>query len=183
MGNLHSTDLPKTQSIFRYTHGQRMPQVIATLDIKTLQHTTWSLSVHGRVPGAQYPFCVTSFCGHLASAHGPLTRYVKLQVLHSPGTFSLPPRVSDPDKHQGTCVCRDACLDRSLMASFKVGSGKNIPGIPGVCATRNFTYLVRGPFTYNIRLSPLISMSEAFSTKNATIFSASDWISCIISSA
>ena len=36
-----------------------------------------------------------------------LTRYVKLRVAHAPGmsgTFSPPPRVSDPDMHHGTCV-------------------------------------------------------------------------------
>ena len=38
--------------------------------------------------------------------------------------------VSDPDMHFGT---------------FGVGGRENIPGIPGACATRNFTYLVRGP--------------------------------------
>ena len=35
---------------------------------------------------------------------GPLARYVKLRVAHAPGmpgTFSLPPRVSDPDMHHG----------------------------------------------------------------------------------
>ena len=35
--------------------------------------------------------------------HGPLIRYGKLQVAHAsgkPGTFSLPPRVSDPDMHR-----------------------------------------------------------------------------------
>ena len=45
--------------------------------------------------------------------HGPLTRYVKLRVAHAPGmpgTFSPPPRNSDPDMHHGTC--RDACWDR-----------------------------------------------------------------------
>ena len=39
--------------------------------------------------------------------HGPLTRYVKLRFVHAPGmpgTFSSPPRVSDPDMHHGTCV-------------------------------------------------------------------------------
>ena len=39
--------------------------------------------------------------------HGPLVRYVKLRVTHAPGmsgTFSPPPRVSDPDMHHGTCV-------------------------------------------------------------------------------
>ena len=28
---------------------------------------------------------------------------------------------------------------------LKLGGGENVPGIPGACATRNFTYLVRGP--------------------------------------
>ena len=35
-----------------------------------------------------------------------LLRYVKLRVVHAPGmpgTFSQPPRVSDPNMHQGTC--------------------------------------------------------------------------------
>ena len=38
---------------------------------------------------------------------GPLTTYVKLRVMHAPGmpgTFSPPPRVSDPGMHHGTCV-------------------------------------------------------------------------------
>ena len=32
-----------------------------------------------------------------------------------------------------------------LAVSFEVSGGENIPGIPGQCATRNCTYLVRGP--------------------------------------
>ena len=39
--------------------------------------------------------------------NGPLTRYAKLGVAHAlgmSGTFSPPPRVSDPDMHHGTCV-------------------------------------------------------------------------------
>ena len=39
--------------------------------------------------------------------HGPLTRYVKLRVAHAQGmsgTFSPPPRVSDPDMNHGTCA-------------------------------------------------------------------------------
>ena len=39
--------------------------------------------------------------------HGPPVKYVKLRAAHAPGmpgTFSLPPRVSDPDMHNGTCV-------------------------------------------------------------------------------
>ena len=43
-------------------------------------------------------------------------------------------------------TCRDAWRDRSLAVSFVFGSGKNVPGIPGACATHNFAYLVRGPY-------------------------------------
>ena len=38
--------------------------------------------------------------------HVPLTRYAKLHVAHAPrmpGTFSPPPRASDPDMHRDTC--------------------------------------------------------------------------------
>ena len=43
--------------------------------------------------------------------------------------------------------CRDACRDRLQAVSFEVSGGENVPGIPGACATRNFTYLVRGPWS------------------------------------
>ena len=41
-------------------------------------------------------------------------------------------------------TCRDTCRDRWLAVSFDVSGGENAYGIPGACATRNFTYLVRG---------------------------------------
>ena len=31
------------------------------------------------------------------------------------------------------------------MFFLEVGGGENVPGIPGACTTRTFTYLVRGP--------------------------------------
>ena len=55
-------------------------------------------------------------------AHGPLTRYVKLQVTHAPrmpGTFYPPPWVSDPDMHRDTCVTRVSwCMLGSLSSGF-----------------------------------------------------------------
>ena len=85
---------------------------------------------------------------------GPLTRYVKLQVAHAPempGTFSPPPiskgkpLVSDPFMHHDTCVTHVPwCLSGSLTR----GDGENVPGIPGACATRNVTHLVRDPCTF-----------------------------------
>ena len=71
--------------------------------------------------------------------HEPLARYVKLRVAHAPGmpeTSSPPPRVSDPDMSW--------CILGSLTKGF-LGGGENVCGIPGACATRNFTHLARGP--------------------------------------
>ena len=54
--------------------------------------------------------------------HCPLTRYVNLRVAHAPGmrgTFSPPPRFSDPDMHHGTCVTHVPwCMRESLTSSF-----------------------------------------------------------------
>ena len=59
-------------------------------------------------------------------------------------------------RHRGfaipTCItarasrtCRGARRVRLLAVSFEVGGGENVPDIPGACATRNVTYLERGP--------------------------------------
>ena len=57
-----------------------------------------------------------------ATANGPLIRHVKVRVAHAPGmpgTFSLPPRVSDPDMHHGPCVTHVAwCMPGSLSCGF-----------------------------------------------------------------
>ena len=45
--------------------------------------------------------------------------------------------VSDPSMHFGTC----------MSGSLTPGGGENVPGIPGVCAIRNFRHLARGPFS------------------------------------
>ena len=52
------------------------------------------------------------------------------------------PLVSDPDMPHGTCVTH---VPWCMAGSLTSGDGENVPGIPGACATRNFTYLVRGP--------------------------------------
>ena len=50
--------------------------------------------------------------------------------------------VSDPGMHHGTCVTHVPwCMSGSLILGF----GENVPAIPVACATRNFTYLARGP--------------------------------------
>ena len=48
------------------------------------------------------------------------------------------PIVRDPGMHDGMCVTH-------VSGSLTRGDGENVPGIPGTCATRNFTYLARGP--------------------------------------
>ena len=54
------------------------------------------------------------------------------------------PLVSDPAMHHGTCVTHVPwCMSGSLTS----GGGEIVPGIPGACATRNFTYLARGPLS------------------------------------
>ena len=70
------------------------------------------------------------------------SRYVKLRFAGAPGMFSRKPLVNDPGMHHGTCVTHEPwCMSGSLTRS----GGENVPGILGACATRNFTYLVRGP--------------------------------------
>ena len=59
---------------------------------------------------------------HKHILHGPLARYGKLRVAHAPGmpgTFSPPPRFSDPDMHLGTCMTHVAwCMPGSLTSGF-----------------------------------------------------------------
>ena len=51
--------------------------------------------------------------------------------------------VSDPGMNHDTCVTHVPwCMSGSLTR----GGEENAPGIPGACATRNFTYLARGPW-------------------------------------
>ena len=50
------------------------------------------------------------------------------------------------------------------MASFEVGGGENIPGIPGVCATRNFTYLHYCDIIMGTMASQITSLTIVYST-------------------
>ena len=52
------------------------------------------------------------------------------------------PLVNDPGLHHVTCVTHVPwCMSRSLTR----GVWENVSDIPGACATRNFTYLVKSP--------------------------------------
>ena len=65
--------------------------------------------------------------------------------------FQRKPLVSDPGMHHGTCVMH---VPWCMSGSLTLGGGKNVPGIPGACATRNFTYLARGPWRWGRIISP-----------------------------
>ena len=86
----------------------------------------------------------------LRQEHGPLPRYVKLRVAHAPGmpvTFSLPPWVSDPDMHHGTCVTHVPwCIPGSLTSGFflRRWQGKRSRHSRHM-RNPQITYLVRGP--------------------------------------
>ena len=68
---------------------------------------------------------------------------------------------------------RDACLDRWLAVSFEIGGGENVPGIPGACATRNFTY-ARGPWHYWLIWHYLIRVKYNKVTPCACFFNNTD---------
>ena len=71
------------------------------------------------------------------------------------------PLISDPGMHQGTCV---TYVPWCMSGSQTSGGGKNVPGIPGACATRNFAYLERGQW-HGHTLSftgPMCGKSSAF---------------------
>ena len=51
------------------------------------------------------------------------------------------PLVKDPVMHHGTCVTH---VPWCMSGSLSRGCRKNVHGIHGACATRNFTYLARG---------------------------------------
>ena len=93
--------------------------------------------------------------------NGPLDRYAKLWVVHAlrmPGTFSPPPRDSDPNMHHGTCVTHVPwCMPGSLTnISFEVGGGENVPGIPGACAIRNFNVSGKRPMFLTSNQGPFL---------------------------
>ena len=54
------------------------------------------------------------------------------------------PVVSDPCMHHGNSGTH---VPRCMSGSLTRGGGENVPGIPGACATHNFAYQVRGPYS------------------------------------
>ena len=109
-----------------------------------------------------------------------ITKYIQLEVYHTvkwasyhirkiaggacagnAGNLSPPtglqrkPLVSDPGMPHGSCVTH---VPWCMSGSLTPGGGENVPGILGACATRNFTYLARGP-CYSLWATPPITSS------------------------
>ena len=88
----------------------------------------------------------------IAGAHAP----------GMPGTF-FPTTAGKQSRHASRHV-RDA---RAVMhagtanSRFPLNSaaGENVPGIPGACTTRDFTYLVRGPWSKQI-YAPILPVGK-----------------------
>ena len=82
------------------------------------------------------------------------------------GMFSPPPWVSDPDMHNNTCMTHMPwCMPGSLTNGFLWSWWReNIPGIPSVCATRNFTYLHYCDIIMGTMASQITSLTIVYST-------------------
>ena len=49
------------------------------------------------------------------------------------------------------CACVGRAGNICMSGSLNHRGGENVPGIPGACATRNFTHLVKGPLPESMR--------------------------------
>ena len=92
------------------------------------------------------------------------------------------PPFSDPGPHHSTCIKH---LPWCMPGSLTRGGGENVAGIPGACATHNFTYLVRGPFakTYLHRRSK-VSVQAAYGNISTvalkTWLISNDWMTIML---
>ena len=71
------------------------------------------------------------------------------------------PLVNDPGMHHGICVTH---VPWWKSGSLNHGAGENVPGIPGACATRNVTYLARGPCRQALQGPLLLTWFTAIQT-------------------
>ena len=115
------------------------------------------------------------------SYHWPLTRYAKLRVGHAPGmpgTFSPPPRVSDPDTHHGTCVTHVPCCMQGSPTSGFLWSRRLGKGFRYTRCMRNPQFYVSGKrpmgklfvwLIHRISYSMYISTTQVYSYTWSTI--------------
>ena len=88
--------------------------------------------------------------------------------------------VSDPGMHHGTYV---TCVPWCMPGSLNCSGGKNVPGIPGACATRVFVYLARSTWLqisarqqcYQFPMPPLYFGDYMYDTKPID-----DWYSLLV---
>ena len=117
-----------------------------------------------------YLTCRHRASGHVKSQHqhGLLTVYVKLRMrMYRACRERLPRhrRKRKPLLWRASRNARDRYLTRSALASYQIAAthvpwcvpgslthsgGESVPGIPGACATSNFTYLMRGSILVTI---------------------------------
>ena len=102
---------------------------------QSLQPMTVQLSMKAALPWASYYICkiVGCVCAGNAGSEFPVTDFRGNRWSAIPACITARARRT----------CRDACRD-----CLTRGGAENIPGIPGTCATRRFTYLVRGVLAY-----------------------------------
>ena len=99
--------------------------LITLLDTKRLEPTAWHFGWH-HFKWASYQIrkIAGCACAGITGNVFPATRFQRKSL------------VSDHGRHHGTCV----------TGSLTHGGRKIVPGIPGACATPNFTYLIRGTY-------------------------------------
>ena len=88
--------------------------------IETLLYSGWLL------PWASCPIRKITGCACAGNAGNVFPRH----------RFQRKSLVSDPGMYHGTCVTHAPCC---MSGSLTRDDGENDPGIPGACATRNFT--------------------------------------------
>ena len=114
-------------------------------------------------------FVAACYC-YVQTRDGLLTRYGNYGLRmrrecreHFPGhRLQRKSVINDPGMQHDTCVTH---VPWYMSGSLTRGSGKNVPGIPGACATRNFPYLVRGPYcmlfaNHAIRIPRLFTVTQ-----------------------
>ena len=72
------------------------------------------------------------------------------------------PQASYQIRKIACCTCARNAGNVFPVTNFKGnrGGGENVPGIPGACATFNFSYLARGPWTGLSRYEPVVLLTR-----------------------
>ena len=114
--------------------------------------------------------------------HGPLTRYVKLQVAHAPGmpgTFFPPPPISKEtdswrSRHASRHV-RDARAVMHVGIAYLRWQGKRSRHSRRM-HTRNFAYLARGPWNWTTRACLYIPTPRDGYTLDLLVTRTREWV-------